>query len=153
MQLFICFLLFITLMHRKAKQHKVRLLWDKFSVFRSALPSSQRLLRTKPKTGSCCVTSCRCLRFCRPADSFFLCPLFIIYIRASIVMRCHSNRLLHRTLLLARTPGGENIFPLPWPRLSMRAHKHDNLPLNILAMSPQSRHQRPEFGTTLHLPQ
>lgn len=52
---------------------------------------------------------------------FFVCPLFIIYIHASIVMRCHSNRLLRRTLPLARTPGGENIFPLPWPRLSVRA--------------------------------
>lgn len=47
--------------------------------------------------------------FCWPVESFFLCPLFIIYIRTSIVIRCRGN-LLHKTLLLTRTPGGKTYF-------------------------------------------
>lgn len=64
--------------------------------------------------------------FCWPVESFFLCPLFIIYIRTSIVIRCRGN-LLHKMLLLTRTPGGETYFHCSRQDCA-HTHLHTNLP-------------------------
>lgn len=65
--------------------------------------------------------------FCRPVDSFFLCPLFIIYTRTSIVIRCRGNPLFFEMLPLTRTREG-NIFPLQKPRLYVHTHTHTCTP-------------------------
>lgn len=50
-------------------------------------------------------------RFClrRPVETFFLCPLFIIYVHTSIVIRCQGN-LVQKMLPLTRTQGGKAYF-------------------------------------------
>lgn len=48
------------------------------------------------------LTSCGCAVFVRVWSGFFLCPLFIIYIHTSIVMRCLGNLC---TVLLTRRAG------------------------------------------------
>lgn len=48
-----------------------------------------------------------CLRW--PVETFFLCPLFIIYVHTSIVICCQGNPV-HQTFRLTCTQGGKAHF-------------------------------------------
>lgn len=60
-----------------------------------------------------------CLRW--PVETFFLCPLFIIYVHTSIVIGCQGNPA-YKTLPAHTYTGRESIFPPLSPRECVRTH-------------------------------